>query len=88
MDRSIFRRWKSHKPYDETFYLDVLKKRHKKLGAIIVHKGSSSGIRVARLRQRTTWRRDEVSGPARRFWPSQPNLPVQPQLANPMYRAM
>jgi hypothetical protein len=31
------------------FHLDVLKKRHKKQRAIIVHKGSSSGIRVARL---------------------------------------
>jgi hypothetical protein len=41
MDRSIFPRL--------LFYLDVFKKRHKKQRAIIVHKGSSSGIRVARL---------------------------------------
>jgi transposase len=27
--RVIFRCWKSHTPYNETFYLDVLKKRHK-----------------------------------------------------------
>ena len=27
--RVIFRCWKTHKPYNETFYLDVLKKRHK-----------------------------------------------------------
>jgi transposase len=27
--RVIFRCWKSHTPYNETFYLDALKKRHK-----------------------------------------------------------
>lgn len=29
--RVIFRCWKTHKPYNETFYLDVLKKRHKRV---------------------------------------------------------
>jgi hypothetical protein len=54
---------KATSPMTKLFYLDVLRKRHKKRRAIIVHKGSSSGISVTRVLQRANWRRDGALDP-------------------------